>query len=846
MAVTTLPAPPASFHASNVNPPKACSLNPLHPALSLSHSSTQFRQLPDSFSVATTYASALESCHCPKLCTQIHAHALKSGFGSDRFVATKLLQLYGTLGYLEDAVLLFDKMSHRNLHSWKAILDAHVDSGLYEEACSYFFRMLNEEESALEFFVFPVVSKICGALGALELGKQVHGMVMKHGFFGNLYVGNALVDMYGKCGCIGGTKEVFAVMGKKDCVTWNSLVSACATNGMVHDALGFLEMILECEDLTPTVVSWSAVIGGFWQSGYDGEAIELMYRMIEAGVEPNARTLASVLPACARLRSLTLGKELHGYIIRHGIMTNSFVVNGLVDVYRKCSEMEAAFRIFSNHSRKNEVSFNTMIVGYCENGDTCKARQLFDEMEAFGFCKGIISWNSMLSGYVDNYCFHEAWRLFVYVLVDETVEPDSSTIGSVLSACADMGSLKRGKEIQAQAIIRGLDSDPHVGGALVELYSKWKDITAARIAFDCVGEKNASTWNALIAGYARCDHITEACLLVHDMELYGFQPSAYTWNGIIAGSVGNGHNESALRLFLDMQTLFLKPDKYTVGIVISACSKLSTIHRGKQLHAYAIRCGCDSDAHIGVALLDMYAKCGSIKGAKAVYDRMQNPDLVSQNAMLNAYAMHGYGDDGIDLFRRMIARGYVPDHVTFLSVLTSCVHAGSVDSGYQFFDMMGLYKVTPSLKHYTCMVDLLSRAGRLDCAYELMRSMPVEPDAVAWNAFLGGCVIHRNVELGELAAERLVELEPHNTGNLVLLANLYASGNRWIQLNRTRQRIRDLGMQKTAAGCSWIESRDETQVFVASDASHGRSEEIYGVIDLLRLQMRKLEFVDAL
>ncbi|KAL9660849.1 hypothetical protein QQ045_025667 [Rhodiola kirilowii] len=256
-------------------------------------------------------------------------------------------------------------MTHRNLYSWKAILDAHVDSGLNEEACFYFVSLLNNEECGLEF-VFPVVLKACSGLGAVELGKQVHGMVIKYGFVGNLYVGNALVDMY-----------------------------ACAANEMAYDALCFLEMLLEFENLTPNVISWSAVIGGFSQNGYDREAMELMSKMLVAGVKPNERTLASVLPACARLTSLTLGQELHGYIVRHGYLSNSFVVNELVDVYRKCFEMGTAFKIFSNYSIKNEarrhrVSLptgpnsnlnNTMIVGYSENGEPCKARKLFDEME---------------------------------------------------------------------------------------------------------------------------------------------------------------------------------------------------------------------------------------------------------------------------------------------------------------------------------------------------------------------------------------------------------------------------------------------------------------------------------
>ncbi|GAY60417.1 hypothetical protein CUMW_201850, partial [Citrus unshiu] len=521
----------------------------------------------------------------------------------------------------------------------------------------------------------------------------------------------------------------------------------------------------------------------------------MLFRMQAEGLEPNAWTLSSVLPACARLQNLSLGKEFHGYITRNGFMSNPFVVNGLVDVYRRCGDMLSALKIFSKFSIKNEVSCNTIIVGYCENGNVSEARELFDQMEHLGVQRGIISWNSMISGYVDNSLYDEAFSMFRDLLMRDGIEPTSFTFGSVLIACADMNSLRKGKEIHALAIALGLQSDTFVGGALVEMYCRCQDLVAAQMAFD---------------------EIENIENLLGKMKEDGFEPNVYTWN--------------AMQLFSEMLSLDLTPDIYTVGIILSACSSLATMERGKQVHAYAIRCGYDSDVHIGAALVDMYAKCGSLKRARLAYKRISNPDLVSQNAMLTAYAMHGHGKEGIAHFRRILASGFRPDHISFLSALSACVHAGSIKIGSEFFDLMAYYDVKPSLKHYTCMVDLLSRAGELGEAYEFIKKIPMAPDSVMWGALLGGCVSHGNLEFGQIAADRLIELEPNNTGNHVMLANLFAYAGRWSDLARTRQKMKDRRMHKSP-GCSWIEDRDEIHKFRSSDRSHDRSEEIYTIID---------------
>ncbi|XP_015886664.3 pentatricopeptide repeat-containing protein At2g13600 [Ziziphus jujuba] len=778
---------------------------------------------------STSYATVLESCKCPHLGKQIHAHTIKTGFHGVEFVGTKLLQMYSRCGCLEDAVVLFDGLPLRNLYSWTAILGVHVDHGFFDEAL-FLFLELQLEGIGLEFFVFPLLFKICSGLGGLELGRQFHAIAIKFQFFANKYVGNALVDMYGKCGSLDDAKKVITKMVEKDHVSWNSIITACATNGRVYEALDYLNR-MHSDKLTSNLVSWSAVLGGFSQNGYDEEAIELLFRMQAAGFRPNAQTLASVLPVCARLRRLGMGKEIHGYITRHGFLSNPFLLNGLVDMYRKCADMRSGFKIFSNFLIKSTLSYNTMVVGYFENGDISKAKELFDQMESTGAERNLVSWNSMISGYTDNFLFDEALGTF-QELLSEGIEPDSFTLGSVLTACAGMPSFRLGKEIHSQAILRGLQSNSFVGGALVEMYTRFEDLPAAQMAFDEVSERDMATWNILISGYARCNQIEKIQNCLQKMREDGFEPNIYTWNGILAGYVGNNHFDSAMELFSEMQTSNLRPDIYTVGIMLPACSRLATIERGKQLHAHSIRCGYDWDVYIGAALVDMYAKCGSLKHALQAYNRITNPNLVSHNAMLTAYAMHGYGEEGITFFFRMLEDGFRPDYITFLSVLSSCVHAGSVETGYEFFASMQYYNLKPTLKHYTCMVDLLSRAGQLNEAYKFAKKLPMEPDSVLWGALLGGCVVHGNVELGETVAKKLTELEPNNTGNYVLLANLYAYKRRWNDLARIRQLMKDKGMHKDP-GCSWIEDRDEIHVFRACDKSHRRATEIYDTVNNL-------------
>ncbi|KAL0912989.1 hypothetical protein M5K25_016415 [Dendrobium thyrsiflorum] len=804
------------LESSSFSPPNNPSLLPVYPN-------------------SSNYAIAIDCCCCLTFGRQIHAQTLKRGFFNSReFYETRLLYMYSKCGSFLDACQLFDEMPQRGIYSWVGILNACVEHGFNDKALLLFHELFVAEfVLELQFFVFPVVLKACGGIGFVGPGRELHGYLLKRKLLSNIYVSNALIDMYGKWGALDEALKVFNGMEERDCVSWNCMITSFASSGMAFESLKFLERMQSCGDTKPNLISWSAAIASFAQNGYDEEAVGLLGQMLDNGFKPNAQTLASVLPCCGRLEALQVGKEIHGYVVRHGLKLNPFILNGLIDVYSKCGDLGSALEIFLKSSVRNLVSYNAIIDGYCKNGNLIKAKELFYQMELDGVRADTISWNLIISGYCDDGNFEEALKVF-REMQEEGIEADSFTLGSVLTACA---ARAEGKEIHSNAISRGLNSNPFMCNKLIEMYCRYFDFESAEMIFHNMAERDLVTWNLLMSGYARANRLNRSQELLYAMRNDGFEPNIFTWNGLIAGCMENGHNEFVLEMLSELQTAGLKPDIYTIGMIIPVCSRLVSFEQGKQAHSYAIRCGYDTDVHIGAALIDMYAKCGIIERSALSFQRISSHNLVSFNTLFAGYAMHGLRREGLALFQEMLEDGIIPDEISFLSVLSLCVHVGSVEEGLHYFNLMETYDIRPNLKHYSCMVDLHSRAGKLIEAFSFIKSMPMEPDAVIWGALLGGCVVYHDFQLGEIAANRLIELEGDNVSNYVLVANLYATAKRMEDLARIRSVIRNMGMHKSP-GWSWIEEKGQTHMFLANDSSHTRAHEIYAAVENLSFHIR--------
>uniref|UniRef100_A0A1D1Z605 Pentatricopeptide repeat-containing protein At2g01510, mitochondrial n=2 Tax=Anthurium amnicola TaxID=1678845 RepID=A0A1D1Z605_9ARAE len=292
-----------------------------------------------------------------------------------------------------------------------------------------------------------------------------------------------------------------------------------------------------------------------------------------------------------------------------------------------------------------------------------------------------------------------------------------------------------------------------------------------------------------------------------------------------------------------MQEGRLKPNGSSLAGILPAVAQFGSLQVGKSCHGFIIRNGLDKDEFVMTALMDMYAKSGDLSVARKLFDTMPSRSVVSWSAMIAGYGTHGCAVESLSLFDRMLAHSIQPNYITYIGVLSACVHAGYVDKGRLYFQQMVKdHGISPRLQHYTCMVDLLGRAGLLEEAMDLIREMPAKPSPDVWGALLGACRIHGNVILGKYAADKLFELNPLDPGFYVLLSNMYAAAHMWSEVRRVRALMRDLGLRKPA-GWSSIEIGSKVHSFISGDKSHSDSDEIYKRLDELTKKLKKLGYL---
>lgn len=443
---------------------------------------------------------------------------------------------------------------------------------------------------------------------------------------------------------------------------------------------------------------------------------------------------------------------------------------------------------------------NTWISSYAKCGDLGSAKLVFGEIPCG--LRSVVSWNSIIAGCAyfgksDDVCD------FLQDMNRSGVRPDLSTVLSLLSLFGQFESLVEGKMIHAFSIRKGFDSDISFVNTLISLYSKCGDIEAARYCFESMTKRTCVTWNALISGY---------------------------------GSVGE--IDKAVALFRDMEASGEKPDAITVVAMLSACSRVGTLELGQLMDQYVRANGLEENVVVCNALVDMYAKCGNMADAGRVFRGMHNRTTVSWTAMIMGYAMNGQFGESLDLFNQMLEHGIEPNHVTFLGILQACTHGGFLEKGSFYFDMMReVYQIEPRLEHYTCMVDLFGRRGKLSDALEFIESMHVEPDAGVWGALLGACITHHETKAGEYAASRLFELDPLAAVSYVGIANIYAAREKWENVARIRTAMKQEGVSKFP-GQSIVQVSGKGHVFTVEDRSHPERSLIYETVDGLALHLK--------
>lgn len=396
--------------------------------------------------------------------------------------------------------------------------------------------------------------------------------------------------------------------------------------------------------------------------------------------------------------------------------------------------------------------------------------------------------------------------IFLYnQMLDTGIKPDCLSFPFLVKECTRRLDGIHGRIIHGHIIKFGWHNDLFIQNSLISFYSRLGSLSIAHSLFDEMPHRDIVTWNSLMVAYLRSGDLDAAFELFTKMK----KRNIITWNSIITGFVQGGRSREALDFFHQMQLLgddLVKPDKVTIASILSACASLGAIDHGKWVHSYLKRSEVEFDMVIGTALVDMYGKCGSLERAVEVFDEMPKKDVLAWTAMISAFALHGYSEDAFDLIVAMKSQGVKPNEVTFLGLLSACAHSGLVEKGRWCFDMMRrVYSIQPQAQHYACIVDILGRAGLLKEAYELIKSMPMEPDVYVWGALLGGCQMHGNVELGETVAKHLIDLEPLNHAFYVNLCDIYGKANKFDNAKRIRALMNENGIKKEFPGCSMIE-----------------------------------------
>ncbi|GMH09908.1 hypothetical protein Nepgr_011749 [Nepenthes gracilis] len=445
----------------------------------------------------------------------------------------------------------------------------------------------------------------------------------------------------------------------------------------------------------------------------------------------------------------------------------------------------------------------SLISFYCKGSELVSARKVFDA-NPLSF-QPTVCYNALISGYTLSSRVFDAVSLFCDMRL-WGVPFDAVTMVGLIPICSLQSHLGFGMCLHGCNFKCGLVSDLAVGNCLLTMYIRCGSGESARKLFDEMPEKGLITWNAMINGYAQ-----------------------------------NGHAIQVLELYDKMEKSEISPDAITLLGVLSSCTYLGARSVGYEVERRIDMCGFKSNTFLINALINMHARCGNLVKARTIFDEMPDKSLVSWTAIIGGYGMHGEGEMAVVLFDDMLRTGIHPDGAVFVCLLSACSHAGLTDKGLAYFYAMERdYGLQPEREHYSCIVDLLGRAGRLGEAHKLIMSMPIKPDAAVWGALLGACKIHKNVELAELAFERVTELEPRNVGYYVLLSNIYLDAANMEGIIKVRMMMREKKLRKDP-GYSYVDWKGRIHLFMVGDKSHPQADKIYQILDKLEDSVKELD-----
>ncbi|XP_071937256.1 pentatricopeptide repeat-containing protein At4g33990-like [Coffea arabica] len=577
-----------------------------------------------------------------------------------------------------------------NVVSWTAQISHLERENQPEQAIGLFKTMLMRDQKPNFVTVLSVIRAI-GQLGSKNMASMIHGFAIKLGCDSELPLVTGLLGAYSSGWDIGAVRILFALTPNKDVILWSAMVSACVKNEEYVEALNIFRKMQSC------------------------------------GVQPNRVSIVTVLPACANLGTLWLGKEIHGFSIKRDFYSHINLQNSLVDMYAKCRLWSYSVQVSSSMQTKDVVSWRSMICGSITNESPARTLILFSQMRS------------------------------------SCVEVDVNTVRVIIVASSQLEEIKVGLGLHGLALKMGYVEDISLMTAILQMYANFGEIGSAKTLFDYLDNKDLIAWSAMIAAY-----------------------------------VQNEQPFDAFKVYRQMQSAGEKPNEVTFLSLLQSCSSMTAQEIGESIHAYLLKAGYMLNAFVTSALIDMYCKFGRTRQGVALFDENHSRDLVCWSSMINGYGINGLGEEALHCFSNMLHCGVKPNDVVFISLLAACSHCGLEYEGWSWFYAMGeKFGITPKLAHYACMVDMLSRQGNVEEAFEFVKKMPINPDKRIWGAILAGCrETCGSSEVSEIAARQLLSLDPENASYHVFLSNLYAEQGRWKEAAKLRELVDSRGLKK--------------------------------------------------
>ncbi|KAH0881632.1 LOW QUALITY PROTEIN: hypothetical protein HID58_069026 [Brassica napus] len=562
-------------------------------------------------------------------------HALVISLGLERssdFFSGKLIDKYSHLKDPRSSLSVFKRVSPaENVYLWNSIIRALSRNGLFSEALE-FYGKLREANVSPDRYTFPPVVKACAGVFDKEIGDSVYNQIIELGFESDLYVGNAVVDMYSRMGFLCRARQVFDEMPVRDLVSWNSLIS------------------------------------GFSSHGYHEEAVEL-YRELRRSswIMPDSFTVTSVLYAFGNLLAVKEGEGLHGFVMKSGVSSVVVVNNGLLSMYLKLRRVTDARRVFDEMVVRDSVTTvgNILIDVYAKCGDVIAARDVFKGME----CKDTVSWNSLISGYIQSGDLLEGdslqifnsmetrdtvtWNMVISACVrsgdfasvttqmrNSGVVPDMATFLVTLPMCASLAGKRLGKEIHCCLLRFGYESELRIGNALIEMYSKCGCLKSSLKVFEHMSRRDVVTWTGMIYAYGMYGEGEKALAAFADMEKEaGVVPDNVAFIAIIYACSHSGLVEQGLACFEKMKTQYkIEPVMEHYACVVDLLSRSQKISKAEEfIQAMPVK----PDASVWASLLRACRTSGDMETAERVSKKIVelNPDDPGYSILAsNAYA----------------------------------------------------------------------------------------------------------------------------------------------------------------------------------------------------------------